>query len=252
MKKAICAILLLSLLVAFCACGKGTEDQLSTQMTTQATEPTQPFSVPEHTEPPETQPAPVYVYENAVEDYLLPIEEFSWEREYAPEYVMIHFTSAVMTHREDPYDLNYVRQTFVDYDVSVHYIIERDGTVHCYIPEDRVAWHAGKGQWKDDPKYTNKMNYYAIGIELIGMGSEEDMSIYMSAGEYRKLDSSLKCFTPEQYSSLKALVTDICDRNNIPMDRDHVIGHEDYSPTKNDPGQLFDWDRLMNKWSDVL
>ena len=249
MKKASSLLLILGLLMGLCACQSGAERQMQTEMTTQptqVTEQTQPSSVPEDTKPLETQPAaPVYVYENAVEDFLLPIEEFSWEREYAPEYVMIHFTSAVMTHREDPYNLSYVRQTFVDYDVSVHYIIERDGTVHCYIPEDRVAWHAGKGEWNNDPKYTNKMNYYAIGIELVGMGSEEDMSIYMSAGEYRKLDSSLKCFTSEQYSSLKALVKDICDRNDIPMDRDHVIGHEDYSPTKNDPGQLFDWSEII-------
>ena len=110
---------------------------------TETTEP--PTTAPLETEPPTTAP-PVYVSPLAVEDFLLPVEEFSWERQFAPEFVMVHFTSAVMTHRQEPYHLPHIRDIFVQYDISVHYIIERDGTVHCYIPEDRVAWHAGKGQ----------------------------------------------------------------------------------------------------------
>jgi N-acetyl-anhydromuramyl-L-alanine amidase AmpD len=129
--------------------------------------------------------------------------------------------------------------------VSIHYIIDRAGTVYCYIPEDRVAWHAGKGQWAGDEKYTDKMNFYAIGIELVGIGSAKDMSLYMTKENYNKLDKSLRGFTDAQYISLKALVEDICCRNGIPMDREHVIGHEDYSSRKKDPGELFDWDRLL-------
>jgi len=90
------------------------------------------------------------------------------------------------------------------------------------------------------------MNDYAIGIELMGIGTQKEMSIYMTAANYNKLDPAHLGFTDAQYASLKALVQDICDRNDIPMDRDHVIGHEDYSPKKVDPGDLFDWDRLLS------
>ena len=131
------------------------------------------------------------VYSGAVEDFLLPVEEYSWEREFAPEYVMIHFTSAVVEHRDDPLNMDYIRQIFVDYDISVHYIIDREGTVRCYVPEDRVAWHAGKGEWANDEKYTNKMNHYAIGIEIAAIGSQKDMEIYLTEEEYaafRKLN----------------------------------------------------------------
>ena len=38
---------------------------------------------------------------------------------------------------------------------------------------------------------------------------------------------------------------DICSRYGIPMDRQHVIGHEEYSSHKTDPGQLFDWSKLI-------
>lgn len=185
------------------------------------------------------------VYSGAVEDFLLPVEEYSWEREFAPEYVMIHFTSAVVEHRDDPLNMDYIRQIFVDYDISVHYIIDREGTVRCYVPEDRVAWHAGKGEWANDEKYTNKMNHYAIGIEIAAIGSQKDMEIYLTEEEYAALDDRFKGFSDAQYNALKLLVEDICARYGIPADRDHVIGHQDYSPSKNDPGELFDWSRIL-------
>ncbi len=210
---------------------------------------TPPATTGETTEAPTTQPPRITVHPGAVEDYLGELGngyDFSWEQLYPPEYVVIHFCSAVVNHRDDPYKMEYVRQTFIDADVSVHYIIDRDGTVYCYVPEDRTAWHAGKGEWLGDEKYTNKMNLYSIGIELVGIGSAEDMSFYMSEKEYKALDQALLGFTDAQYISLKALVEDVCQRNDIPLDRQHVIGHEEYNPAKNDPGELFDWSRIIN------
>ena len=210
-----------------------------------------PETVPETvavlaTLPPETlPPEPVTVYEGAVEDYLLPLEDFSYAREASPQFVMIHFTSNVMANRENPYDTDDLRSIFVDYGVSIHYIIDREGTVRCYIPEDRVAWHAGKGEWKGDPAFTDRMNYHSIGIELAAIGSADDMSIYLTQEEYDALDSSLIGFTDAQYEALSLLVADICGRYQIPMDRDHVIGHEEYASRKQDPGELFDWSRIV-------
>jgi len=221
-----------------------TEPPVTTKAQTVTTASPVVTSVP-ITTPITTQPTPTYVYEGAIEDFLLPVEEFSWERIHAPEFVMLHFTSAVVNHRDDPYNMDHIRQIFIDYDVSVHYIIERNGTIRCYIPEDRVAWHAGKGEF-GDAKYTNSMNQYAIGIEIVGMGSKNDMSGYLTAKEYDKIDDSLKGFTDEQYDALFKLVDDICKRYSIPKDRDHVIGHEDYSSGKTDPGELFLWDRVLN------
>lgn len=246
MKKAISFLLVLVCLLCLCACATGSEmptnpEETQPHSTTGSTEASEDPTDP----PPDLEP-PVFVYEGAIEEYLLPLEDYSSEREYAPEFVMVHFTSAVVPHPEDPYNMTYVREIFVDYEVSVHYIIDRDGTVRCYIPEDRVAWHAGKGQWKDDPQYTNKMNCFAIGIEMVGMGSAADMSTYMTEKAYQALDDSLKGFTSEQYAALKLLVADLCDRYDIPMDRDHVIGHEEYSPNKTDPGELFDWEKIIS------
>ena len=246
MSKNLFAAGLICLCLAGCA-GEPvpTTEPTAAPTTVPVTETTVPVTTaPMETAPPTTEP-PVYVSPLAVEDFLLPVEEFSWERQFAPEFVMVHFTSAVMTHRQEPYHLPHIRDIFVQYDISVHYIIERDGTVHCYVPEDRVAWHAGKGQWKGEEKYLNSMNQYAIGIELVGMGSQADMASYMTKSEYNAIDDSLKGFTPEQYASLKLLVEDICQRNDIPMDREHVIGHQEYAEQKTDPGELFDWTQLI-------
>ena len=237
MKKLIVSMLLVALL-----CGCTAADIPETTVPTTEPAPT------ETTPPPTTQPPRVVVSPLAVEDYLGELgngHDFSWEQEFPPEYVMIHFCSAVVNHRDDPYNMEYVRQTFIDADVSIHYILDRDGTVYCYVPEDRTAWHAGKGQWLGDEKYTNKMNKYSIGIEVVGMGSMADMSPYLTKSEYKKLDKSLLGFTDAQYEALKLLVADICERNNIPLDRQHVIGHEEYNPKKNDPGELFDWSRIL-------
>jgi N-acetyl-anhydromuramyl-L-alanine amidase AmpD len=209
--------------------------------TTPSTEATQP---PTETTAP-TQPEPVYVFPGAVEEFLEPLAQFSWEQEKNAEFVMIHFTSAVVIDPQNPYDLGSVRKIFTDYEISVHYLIDRDGTVYCYIPENRVAWHAGVGTWQGDEAYANKMNHYAIGIELMGIGSESDMRPYLSSEQYLQLDPSLLGFTDAQYTSLSALVADICQRNQIPMDKDHIIGHQEYNPQKTDPGDLFQWNRLL-------
>ena len=45
--------------------------------------------------------------------------------------------------------------------------------------------------------------------------------------------------------TLAALLEDVCSRNGIPMDRQHIIGHEEYASRRSDPGQLFDWLRIL-------
>ena len=190
-------------------------------------------------------PLPLCVSPLASEHFLEPLDDYSWEREFDTEYVMIHFTSAVMLSRDNPYDIAAMRKIFEDGGVSIHYLIDREGGIYCYMPETRAAWHAGKGTFADDERLTDKMNKYSVGIELLAIGSENDMAQYLSKGEYRSLDKSLIGYTDAQYESLSRLVKDICERNSIPFDRDHIIGHEEYNLQKSDPGELFDWDRLV-------
>ncbi len=255
MKRLFLIILAASLALCFCACGggAGTEAPKDSQTDPQTEAPeseTAPLTgSPEsetapQTEAPETDP-PLTVSPLASEDFLLPFDDYSWEREYAPEMIVLHFTSAVVLDRENPYDLEKVRSTFEDAKVSTNYIVDRDGTVLCYLPENRAAWHAGKGSYGGDARYENNLNRYSFGIEIVGIGSQDDMSQYLTKAEYDSLDPSLIGFTNAQYEAVKALVRDLCTRYEIPQDRTHVIGHEEYSSAKADPGELFDWNRVI-------
>lgn len=231
-------LLLFILLLALVSCGQESVIPVETKVTTEASSIT--IATEAVVPPPEMSPL-------AKADYLEPLDNFSWEREFAPEYVMLHFTSAVLVSKDEPYDISAVRKIFEDSGVSIHYIIDRDGGIYCYIPETRAAWHAGKGSFADDERLTNAMNKYSIGIELLAIGSKKDMWQYLSSAEYDALDTSLIGFTEEQYLSLEGLLSDICERNGIPLDSGHIIGHETYNPLKSDPGELFDWDRVLNK-----
>lgn len=147
-------IILCSLALLLCGCN---DAEVHTDLPTAVTEAT--------LSPTPSIPDPLTVSELAVEDFLLPFDRFSREREFPPEYVMLHFTSAVMLSRDDPYNIDTVRGIFVDSEVSIHYIIDREGVVRCYIPENRAAWHAGKGEYGGDKKLTDAMNKYSIGID---------------------------------------------------------------------------------------
>lgn len=107
--------------------------------------------------------------------------------------------------------------------VSAHYCIEEDGTVHRLVREERRAWHAGKSFWRG----ITDINSASIGIELVNPGHEFG---------YRP-------FPDAQMAALLPLLSDMVQRHDIP--RANVVGHSDIAPTRKvDPGELFDWDLL--------
>lgn len=110
---------------------------------------------------------------------------------------------------------------------SGHYLVTRKGRVFRLVEDKNAAWHAGflnKPKWKLNDS-TNP-NYRTIGIEheaLSGQG-----------------------LTEEQYQATLELHRILVKQYNIPIDRDHILGHCDIdSVTRvNDPGNAFPWDRL--------
>ena len=183
----------------------------------------------------------------AVSEILNPVDNHSWELTEKPEYVVLHFTSAVVLSKDDPFNLDTVRNIFTENSLGIQYIIDREGIIHCWIPETRAAWHAGKGTFADNEKYTNAMNKYSIGIEMLAIGSKKDTAQYLTSEEYDALNPEFIGFTDAQYESLGKLVRDICNRNGIPFDSEHIIGHDMYNPLKTDPGELFSYDRLFSE-----
>ena len=107
--------------------------------------------------------------------------------------------------------------------VSAHYVIEEDGRIFHLVQEQRRAWHAGVACWRGH----RDINGRSIGIELVNPGHEFG---------YRQ-------FPRAQMAALDGLARDIVTRHRIP--RRNVVGHSDVAPErKEDPGELFDWERL--------
>jgi N-acetylmuramoyl-L-alanine amidase len=107
--------------------------------------------------------------------------------------------------------------------VSAHYLIAEDGQVVRLVAEDRRAWHAGKAHWRG----IDDVNSASIGIELVNPGHEHG---------YRP-------FPEPQMEALLPLVAGIVERFGIT--RGNIVGHSDVAPArKEDPGELFDWERL--------
>jgi N-acetyl-anhydromuramyl-L-alanine amidase AmpD len=169
-------------------------------------------------------------------------------------HVVLHFMSNVAQNQRDPYDIEQVRRIFVDYKLSSHYLIARDGLVVKLVEEDRIAWHAGRGSLDGFPGYHNKLNDYSIGIEFLAIGSRDEMAPkYLRRSTYDRLDPGLIGYTEEQYSAVNELLAEIYDRHpGIVRDRRHIIGHDEYAgprqrpdDPKVDPGSLFDWGRIL-------
>ena len=107
--------------------------------------------------------------------------------------------------------------------VSAHYVVEEDGRVLALVPEERRAWHAGRGVWQGE----TAVNSASIGIEIVNPGHEFG---------YRP-------FPEVQIARVINLVADIRTRWTVPDAR--IIAHSDLAPDrKQDPGELFPWRRL--------
>lgn len=161
-------------------------------------------------------------------------------------HVMIHFISNAGKKPRDPYNIKEIYDIFLNYGVSTHYMIGRDGKIFRLVSENRVASHAGKGYLSRFPSYTNRMNDHSIGIEILGIGKREEMMSMMSADTYYSIPRSFMGFTEAQYASLNRLLDDILTRHPaIKRNRNYIIGHEEYAPNrKTDPGELFAWRRV--------
>jgi N-acetylmuramoyl-L-alanine amidase len=107
--------------------------------------------------------------------------------------------------------------------VSAHYLIAEDGTVLQMVDEAKRAWHAGQSHWRG----ITDVNSASVGIEMVNPGHEFG---------YRP-------FPEQQIDALLPLVAAIKERYDI--GRGDVVGHSDIAPKrKQDPGELFPWERL--------
>ncbi len=105
--------------------------------------------------------------------------------------------------------------------VSAHYVICKDGTVHHMLNDYLRAWQAGVSKWGNN----SDINSSSIGIELDNNGYES--------------------FTDPQMNSLLTLLDSLKTRFKIPQE--NFIGHGDIAPgRKIDPNWRFPWKLLAD------
>ncbi|CAM5651148.1 amidase [Streptomyces tanashiensis] len=111
--------------------------------------------------------------------------------------------------------------------VSAHYVMKADGSEATQMVATKdIAFHAGN-YW---------VNLHGVGIELEG---------YAAQGP--------TWFTPAQYKATAALVAYLARRFDVPLDRKHIIGHDNVLPPRParapdahwDPGPYWDWEKFM-------
>ncbi|MBM7662507.1 N-acetyl-anhydromuramyl-L-alanine amidase AmpD [Bacillus mesophilus] len=180
-----------------------------------------------------------------VTDIALP-EENSKPRVGTISHVVLHFMSNAAVKPNDPYNIEDLTNIFIEYGFSTNYMIARDGTIYRLVPENRTAFHAGPGYLAEFEFYDDILNGYSIGIELLAIGTKEEMTSMIPAKTYNTIDPAHIGYTEAQYESLNNLLDSILKRNpSILPNRDHIIGHDEYAPNrKSDPGSLFDWSKV--------
>jgi N-acetylmuramoyl-L-alanine amidase len=130
-----------------------------------------------------------------------------------PDFVIIHHTA------QNSCEQTLKTFTLTRTQVSAHYVICKDGTVHHMLNDYLRAWQAGVASWGN----VKDINSSSIGIELDNNGFDS--------------------FPPAQINSLLTLLDTLKSKYSIPAA--NFIGHADIAPTrKNDPNVKFPWQLL--------
>jgi len=163
--------------------------------------------------------------------------------------VVIHYISAVNVDKENKYDMDTIRQLFIELNMpsergrlipksdtkkhygSAHFLVGREGEIMGLVPLNKQAWHAGKSEHRGRPA----LNSWTIGIEVVGEYNEP--------------------FTDEQYMACAKLVQFIKlqPTTTLRISRDlfesDLTGHEHVAipaGRKKDPGPTFEWEKLWD------
>ena len=130
-----------------------------------------------------------------------------------PNFVILHHTA------QNNCEQTLKTFTTVRSQVSAHYVICKDGTIHHMLNDYLRAWQAGVSRWGN----ATDINSISIGIEIDNNGFEP--------------------FSDEQINSLLQLLAVLKKNYSIPAA--NFIGHADIAPgRKVDPNKYFPWQKL--------
>ncbi len=135
-------------------------------------------------------------------------------------YIFIHdgegSYDSIINHFQDPTALD-----------SAQYVISTQGDITQMVLNEHVSW--GVGNWN--------MNMHGINIEHEGFAAQ-----------------GASWYTPAMYQQSATLVRWLANKYHIPLDRQHILGHDSVmrlSATKQaaqhwDPGPYWDWNYFMD------
>ena len=133
-----------------------------------------------------------------------------------PNFVIIHHTA------QNSCEQTLKTFTTITTQVSAHYVICKDGTIHHMLNDFLRAWQAGISKWGN----LTDLNSSSIGIELDNNGFEP--------------------FSEIQIRSLLVLLDTLKTNYSIPTA--NIIGHADIAPgRKVDPNVYFPWEQLAQR-----
>jgi N-acetylmuramoyl-L-alanine amidase len=135
----------------------------------------------------------------------------------AIDVLVLHYTELPLKE-----SLNILCDGAREHRVSAHYVLAEDGTLYRLVPEDRVAWHAGRSHWRGH----EALNATSIGVEIVNLhGDRHD-------------------YPAAQIVALIELCHGILARHPAIVPR-NVVGHSDIAPKRKiDPGLRFPWATL--------
>lgn len=132
--------------------------------------------------------------------------------------IVLHHTAS----KSSASDLQAMRSA--SFDVSAHFLVDRDGTIYQLVDENKRAWHAGESQLHG---VRTDVNSRSIGIEIVNDGRGQS-------------------FTSEQYAALNQLVPYLAAKFDVPSR--NIVGHKEVAipvGRKSDPAPNFDFDRVL-------
>jgi hypothetical protein len=99
---------------------------------------------------------------------------------------------------------------------SAHLSVDPAGLVYRSVDDEDTAYHSGR------------YNSRSVGVEIVGVNGYD--------------------FPDSQLDKTAEVVARWADKYGLPVDRIHIIGHNEVPETDNeDPGLDFDWDDFMSR-----
>ena len=157
-------------------------------------------------------------------------------------YIVIHYTASHYM----PSTINQLINPKIE--ASAHIVIGRKGEIAQLVPFNIQSWHAGESHYKG----LKHMNQYSIGIELMNTGKLKKINetYYTDYGKiipqeqvYTHVEKNRGISYWHSYSKIQIqTLQQVCEvlQNRYPSIKE-IIGHENITSRKIDPGKAFPW-----------